>query len=113
MCSLVVLISNTRRVTLGGMSTQTEDQSGPEHPIDRAASSLGGRKELALRLGVKVSAIGNWKDRGVPLEHCASIERVCGGVVTRRDLRPKDWMLIWPELVTSTQGASQEVQHAA
>lgn len=67
-----------------------------------------------MRLGVKVSAIGNWKDRGVPLEHCASIEKACGGVVTRKDLRPADWMHIWPELASAGQSTPpQEAQHAA
>lgn len=28
------------------------------------------------------------------------IENESGGAVTRRDLRPNDWWLIWPELVT-------------
>ena len=27
-------------------------------------------------------------------------ERESGGAITRRDLRPGDWWLIWPELVT-------------
>jgi len=66
--------------------------------VDRAARAMGGRIEMALRLGVKPSAIGNWKDRGVPIEHCAPIELACGGVVTRRELRPADWQRIWPEL---------------
>ena len=30
---------------------------------------------------------------------CVAIERATGGQVTRRDLRPCDWHLIWPELV--------------
>ncbi len=34
-------------------------------------------------------------------ELCVSIERVSGGQVTRRDLRPNDWHRNWPELVTS------------
>jgi DNA-binding transcriptional regulator YdaS (Cro superfamily) len=30
---------------------------------------------------------------------CVAIERATRGEVTRRDLRPCDWHLIWPELV--------------
>ena len=30
---------------------------------------------------------------------CAGIERHSGGEVTRKELRPDDWNLIWPELV--------------
>lgn len=29
---------------------------------------------------------------------CVAIERATAGTVTRRDLRPHDWHLIWPEL---------------
>ena len=29
---------------------------------------------------------------------CIAIENATGGVVTRKDLRPLDWKLIWPEL---------------
>lgn len=35
-------------------------------------------------------------------ELCVSIERATAGVITRRDLRPDDWIRIWPEL----QGAA-------
>lgn len=31
---------------------------------------------------------------------CVAIERESGSVVTRRELRPDDWWLIWPELIT-------------
>lgn len=81
------------------MSTQNEDpNTTTEHPVDRAARAMGGRDALATVLGVKRSAPGNWKVRGVPIEHCAAIELACGGVVTRRELRPNDWKRIWPEL---------------
>jgi len=101
------------------MSTHSEDQGAAEHPIDRAARQLGGRSQMAVALGVKPSAIGNWKDRGVPLEHCAAIELACGGLVTRRDLRPDDWRRIWPELAvndaatTPTETLEEVAQHAA
>lgn len=29
---------------------------------------------------------------------CVQVERATDGQVTRRDLRPDDWHLIWPEL---------------
>jgi len=32
---------------------------------------------------------------------CVAIERATCGEVTRRDLRPCDWHLIWPELVAA------------
>lgn len=84
------------------MSTHTDDQPSAEHPIDRACRYVKGRAALACLLGVKPAAIGNWKVRGVPLEHCALIERACNGAVTRQELRPDDWQRIWPELATQT-----------
>lgn len=73
-----------------------------EHALDKAARLVGGRPTLASHLGVTVSAIGNWKTRGVPLENCMPIERATGGLVTRRDLRPGDWLEHWPELATAS-----------
>lgn len=32
-------------------------------------------------------------------ELAVSIEQATGGAVTRQELRPNDWMRIWPELV--------------
>lgn len=70
-----------------------------EHPLDRAAREVGGRSQLASLLRVSPAAIGNWKKRGVPIEHCPALERLTKRCVTRPQLRPDDWHLIWPELV--------------
>jgi DNA-binding transcriptional regulator YdaS (Cro superfamily) len=35
--------------------------------------------------------------REVPISRCIPIETFSDGVVTRADLRPDDWHLIWPE----------------
>ena len=32
-------------------------------------------------------------------ELCVSIEQATNGAVTRQQLRPDDWHLIWPELI--------------
>lgn len=50
---------------------------------------------------ISAQAVHKWKVSGAtPIERCAAIERATSGQVTRRDLRPDDWHLIWPELVT-------------
>jgi DNA-binding transcriptional regulator YdaS (Cro superfamily) len=36
--------------------------------------------------------------RPVPPRHCPAIEAASDGKVTRKDLRPTDWQLIWPTL---------------
>lgn len=74
---------------------------------------LGGREVLAAALGVSLAALGNWKSRGVPIQRCVAIERLSGGVVTRRDLRPDDWREIWPELAESQEKPSPELTSQA
>ncbi len=68
-------------------------------PLERAASAMGGISALAAALGVSQSTPSMWKARGsVPVEHCLAIERATQGLVTRRDLRPDDAHLIWPDI---------------
>ncbi|WP_427773038.1 transcriptional regulator [Comamonas thiooxydans] len=79
-----------------------------KHSIEKAAEIAGSEKALADWLGVTKAAVWQWKQEGrkTPIEHCPEIERRTSGAVTRRDLRPNDWHLIWPELAqpsTSTK----------
>lgn len=84
------------------MSSQT-------HPLDRAAELMpGGRPALAAALGVTPSAIGNWKKRGVPIEHCLAIERLTEGKVTRKDICAV-WSRIWPDL--AAPAVEREASH--
>lgn len=71
-------------------------------PIEKAADAVGGASRLASLLGVSAQAVSNWKSSTVPIERCVAIEQVTKGVVTRRDLRPADWLAIWPELERRT-----------
>jgi DNA-binding transcriptional regulator YdaS (Cro superfamily) len=64
------------------------------HPFDKP----GVRAEIMAQLGVSHSVLSNWKNRGAPVEQCAAIEQATNGQVTRQELRPDDWHLIWPEL---------------
>ena len=73
------------------------------HPIDVAAKVLATSLEgLGALLGVSKGAVSQWKNEGreVPITHCVVIERLTRGAVTRQELRPNDWHLIWPELVS-------------
>lgn len=81
--------------------------------IDRAEKAVDGRGVLADLFGVKPSAVGNWKVRGVPVEHCARMEQVTHGAVTRQELRPDDWRTIWPELAEKVDAASTEPKEGA
>ena len=62
-------------------------------------SGISGQK-LAVMINVApsylsqmISAMRPWKPA-----YCVSIERITEGKVTRQDLRPNDYWLIWPEL---------------
>lgn len=67
------------------------------------AQTRGAQAGLARALKVPQSLPSAWastdpdKRRPVPIQHCVAIERATGGAVTRRDLRPDDWHLIWPD----------------
>lgn len=40
-------------------------------------------------------------------EMASGIERATSGLVTRKDLRPNDWHLVWPELVEAAPTLEQ------
>lgn len=70
--------------------------------------------QLRERIGAKSDAqVRQWVHRYAGRRpgpvYCQAIERATGGAVTRRDLRPDDWHLIWPELAATP--AQQEVSH--
>lgn len=58
------------------------------------------RDLFAERCGTTVAFLRNviYGQRRAGEKLCVAIERESGGRVTRRDLRPDDWHLIWPEL---------------
>ena len=55
---------------------------------------------LAARLKVPNVSISNWANgkRAIPLRWMPVIEKATNGLVTRKDLCPKDWQTHWPEL---------------
>ena len=79
----------------------------------------GSPSALAAKLGAKVvrQNVEYWLASGrIPAEHCPAIERVMvdmGVDVTRRHLRPHDWHLIWPELVTDEHPAPKPAKKPA
>jgi DNA-binding transcriptional regulator YdaS (Cro superfamily) len=72
------------------------------HPLDKP----GVRAAIADAVGVSPQAISNWKQRGVPIEYCATIEKASKGAATRQELRPNDWQAIWPELAKKHKAAA-------
>lgn len=76
-------------------------QLNESSPVLRAARLVGSQTALARSLGVKPPVVNQWVkgERPVPIQACVLIEKVTDKAVTRRELRPTDWHLIWPELV--------------
>lgn len=62
---------------------------------------------LARSLGVKSPTVSDWVSgkKGVPWEKCMPIERATSAAVTRRHLRPDDYLVHWPELAQPTAPA--------
>jgi DNA-binding transcriptional regulator YdaS (Cro superfamily) len=81
-----------------------------QQAIHHACERVGSQAGLAKAIEVAPALVHQWRSgaRPVPVQHCLAIERATSGAVTRRDLRPTDWHLIWPELAEST---AQEVSH--
>lgn len=63
---------------------------------------------LAAKLGVTPVQVSHWRTgfRPIPLEKCAAIEQATGGLVNRQEMRPLDYMVIWPE-ITAAQNAEE------
>lgn len=77
-----------------------------ETPLQRAFRLVGGPDAVMALLNIGratyyayLSGTRRGKS-GIEPEHCSTLERHLKGKVTRRELRPDDWWLIWPELVT-------------
>lgn len=79
-----------------------------EHLKNRGRGSVA---ELREAIGVKSDAqIRQWQhgyaSRLPGPAYCVAIEKATAGAVTRRDLRPDDWHLIWPELAAPSKEAA-------
>ena len=64
---------------------------------------LGGTAKVARMCKVDPAAVSNWRVRGIPADKFmllgARIETESHGLVTRQDLFPNNYFLIWPELL--------------
>lgn len=61
---------------------------------------------IASAIGVDPQLIYQWAggSRPIPVPRCVPIENATSGEVTRKDLRPDDWMDLWPELAEPKAG---------
>ena len=63
--------------------------------------TVNDRREIAARCEIEEQYLYQIlsRRRTCSPELCVRIERESKGAVMRRDLRPDDWHLIWPELI--------------
>jgi DNA-binding transcriptional regulator YdaS (Cro superfamily) len=63
-------------------------------------SGRGALQRLSKTIGAHAPDVSRWSSgiRPVPIHFGLAIERATGGQVTRQDLRPDDYWLIWPDL---------------
>ena len=71
-----------------------------QNPIKKAVTLAGSQSALAAHLGISQPAISQAVKRGGYLKpgHCARLEQIFPGRISRQELRPQDWRDIWPEL---------------
>lgn len=68
--------------------------------VVKIAQVVGSQAAIARHLSVSAPTVNQWAKgaKPVPIRHCTKLEALSGGVVTRHELRPHDWRVIWPEL---------------
>jgi len=63
---------------------------------------LGGTSRVAKLCSVSPTAVSLWVHRGIPAHQLmylgATLEKESCGLVTRKDLFPESYMIMWPEL---------------
>jgi DNA-binding transcriptional regulator YdaS (Cro superfamily) len=72
---------------------------------------LGGTAKVAKMCKVDPAAVSNWRIRGIPSDKYmllgARIEIESHGLVTRQNLFPTNFWLIWPELLKNNSFGKQ------
>lgn len=63
---------------------------------------LGGPTRISKLVGTSVAAVSMWQNSNIPQDKlmflAATLEKESHGLVTRKDLFPETYKLIWPEL---------------
>lgn len=78
---------------------------------DYLSQQRGNAKWLAEKLGISMSFLSQMASNASPIspKRAIEIERFTGGIVTRADCLPTEWVHIWPEYTPRSIGASVNV----
>ena len=76
---------------------------------------LGGTNKVAKMCKIASTAVTQWRKNGIPADKYmllgARIEKESHGLVTRQDLFPTNFWLIWPELLKNNAfGEQHEIE---
>ena len=73
---------------------------------------LGGTSRVAKMCKVATTAVTQWRKNGIPADRFmflgARIEQESHGLVSRKDLFPTNYFLIWPELLKNNAFGEQQ-----
>ena len=73
---------------------------------------LGGTSKVAKMCDVNPAAVSQWKVRGIPSDKYmllgARIEQESHGLVSRKDLFPTNYFLLWPELLPKNNAFGEQ-----
>ena len=73
---------------------------------------LGGTAKVARMCKIDPAAVSNWRIRGIPADKYmllgARIETESHGLVTRQNLFPNNYFLIWPELLPKNNAFGEQ-----
>ena len=63
---------------------------------------LGGTTKVAKLIGVSPNAVSMWRKNNIPYAQfiflAATLERESHGLITRKDIFPDSYHIIWPEI---------------
>ena len=83
---------------------------------DAIIGILGGTNAVARMCKVASTAVTQWRKNGIPADRflflAARIEKESHGLVTRKDLFPNNFWLIWPEMLEKPNsfGLQKDIQ---
>ncbi|MDA8416758.1 MAG: YdaS family helix-turn-helix protein [Betaproteobacteria bacterium] len=71
-------------------------------------NALGGQSAVAREIGVSQPSVHEWTKTGIPSGriHRMAILAERKGIATRKEICPRDWHLIWPELQDKSNPSS-------
>ena len=73
---------------------------------------LGGTNKVAKMCKIASTAVTQWRKNGIPADKYmflgARIEQESHGLVSRQDLFPTNFWLIWPELLKNNSFGKQD-----